>query len=91
MIPIASAEAGVSTATDAAVDLILNPDKRVLRHLTIINETANKGFFSIDGGATWLRLEANAVRVLDGLQWNLGVQIKRVPASANPTCWAYAW
>lgn len=91
MIPIASAEAGVTTATDAAVDLILNPDKRVLRHLTVINETANKAFFSIDGGTTWLRLEANARVILDDLQWNLGVKLKRVPAGANPICWAYAW
>ena len=93
MITLSSGETAKATTDDNPITLIDATDQETIGHLTIINEGGVAGFFSVDGGETWLRLPANGARSLDGLQvFNQAIQAKRVAGGSNLSgVYADAW
>lgn len=55
------------------------------RHIGILNEGAEPGFFSIDGGRNFRRIPALSGRQLDGIGIQGDIQIQRVFDGANMT------
>ena len=55
-----SGETAVSTNSNTPVTLIALAADELTTAITIINEGAVAGFFSLDGGTTWARLPAES-------------------------------
>ena len=78
---------GIDTATNAVVELIAaRTDDLTFRHVQVLNTSQVVGFFSIDGGTTWVYLPASGTQTLDGVTIRRqAVQLKRVADAANVT------
>lgn len=90
---LTSGETAKATNGDAAVSLIANEGGAVVRSVTVINESAVGGFFTVDGGNTWPRLPANSAPTVDLSESPkaVNVQVKREPGAADLTkVWAWA-
>lgn len=55
------------------------------RHVGILNEGVEPGFFSIDGGVNFRRIPGQSGRQLDGIGLQGDIQIKRVFDGSNMT------
>ena len=77
-----SGETAVVTTADTAVAAIPD-DGAGGTHLRICNEGAAPGFYSTDGGTTWLRLPAGNAVTDDDVKGMKGVQVKRVASGEN--------
>ena len=75
----------IATTTDAAVVAIAKADMGGLtaRHISVINEGADPGFFSIDGGNTFRRIPGNTGRQMDGVSIQADISIKRPAGGSN--------
>ena len=82
----------IATTTDAAVTVIANEGNAIVHEATIVNESAVVGFFSVDGGANWMRLPASSTTIIDLRHQPMTavVQIKRV-ANGTDVTGVFAW
>lgn len=55
------------------------------RHVGIINEGVEPGFFSVDGGRNFRRIPGQTGRQLDGIGLQGDIQIQRVGGGSNMT------
>ncbi len=75
----------IATTTDAAVVGIAKADMGGLtaRHISVINEGADPGFFSLDGGTTLRRIPGNTGRQMDGVSLQDDIVIQRPAGGSN--------
>ncbi len=88
-----SGEVAVSTSDDfpnTLVTVVDAPPK--FTHVVIINEGANPGFFSVDGGVVWSRIPGEFVQFLDNVRQMGNIMIKRPAGGPDMSgVYAYAW
>jgi hypothetical protein len=86
-----------ATSGDAAVTVIANEGNLLVSEAVVVNESAVPGFFSVDGGANWMRLPAGTATVPFVTRVDLRhqpisavVMVKRI-ASGSDVTGVFAW
>ena len=81
-----------ATTSNTAVTLIANEANNTVSEVVVVNESAVAGFFSVDGGASWMRLKASASTIVDLRHQPIAavVLLKRVADGTDVTD-VYAW
>ena len=78
-----------ATSGDGSVTLIAADNSHAFKHLVLSNLGAASGFWSIDGGNTWLPLPAATTLTLNFFANNIGatlangVKIKRIASGTD--------
>lgn len=91
-----SGTTAIATSSDTAETVIANSSGVIIRHgVTVINEGAVAGFFSINNGNNWFRLPAGPASVtleIDKLPFAPVVKVKRIASGSDVTgVYAFAW
>lgn len=81
-----SGTTAIATTDDNAVAVLANANSDLASEITIINGAVD-GFWSADGGATWMRLPANTSDTLNLRHCPIAavVKIKRIAGGSNMT------
>ena len=81
----------VTTAADAAVELIAVPAGARYTSAFFANYSVNDAYFSLDGGTTWIFVGAGENRGYSDVEIFSAVQVKNVDAGSNVTVTAEIW
>ncbi len=85
---ISSGETAKATTDDTVVALLVAAPDVIFRHIIVINDGANPGFFQIGAGAPFIRVPAGSFEFLDGGDIQIDnqvVNIKRPAGGPNMT------
>ena len=90
---ITSGETAKATTSDIAITMIAADDQATRTHVAIINTGGVDGFWSIDGGNTWMPLIADLIyESMDNVSITKAIMVKRIPSGSNLTgLWAKVW
>jgi len=91
--PLSSGTTPLATTTaEVVVTALVANASRVYHHVRIVNEGTVAGFYSLDGGTTWLRLPSQCVITDDNVTVdNVAIQIKVTGADDLGSVYASAW